>query len=167
MQYLNRFRECVTGLLPCCTVFSAAAQAAGLCPEGECWRCQALLVIRICFRSPVPLPIGGGSTTPSGPVSNDLCAEEDDSFGRVMAGCLEAPLGVVRVAFAVGGAEELTLGAWLVVMGDSISCYDGHSIVLRLWVSLLLCLSTRCIGFGVVPVVRLVLRTLATGCLVG
>ena len=63
--------------------------------------------------------------------------------------------------------EEVTLGGWLVVMGDSVRCYGGRPIVLRLWVSFLLCWSTQCIGFGVVPVVRLVLRTLATGCLVG
>ena len=84
-----------------------------------------------------------------------------------MAACLEAPLGVVRVAFAVGRAEELTLRGWLVVMGDSVSCYGGHPIVLRLWVSFLLCWSTRRIGFGIVPDARMVLRTLATGCLVG
>ena len=77
------------------------------------------------------------------------------------------PLGVVRVAFAVGGIGELTLGAWLVVMGDSVSCYDGDPIVLRLWASLLLCWSTRCIGFGIVSGAHMVLRTVATGCLVG
>ena len=84
-----------------------------------------------------------------------------------MAGCLEAPLGVVRVAFAVGEAEELTLGGCLVVMGDSVSCYDGDPIVLRLWVSLLLCLSTRCIGFGILPDARVVLGALDTGRRVG
>ena len=79
----------------------------------------------------------------------------------------KCPCGFARVAFAVGGAEELTLGGWLVVMDDSVSCYGGHRIVLRLWVSFLLCWSTRCIGFGVVPDARLVLRTLGTECLVG
>ena len=68
-----------------------------------------------------------------------------------MAGCLEAPLGVVRVAFAVGGADELTLGGCLIVKGDTVSCYDGDPMVLRLWVSFWRFWATRCIGFSIVP----------------
>ena len=93
--------------------------------------------------------------------------DEDDSFGRGMAGGLEASLGVVRVAFAVGGVEELPWGRWLVVLDGSVSCYGGQPIVLRLWVSLLLCWATRRIGFGIVPDACLVLRTVGTGCLMG
>ena len=66
---------------------------------------------------------------------SDLCVAEDDSFGHGMAGCLEAPWGFVRVAFAVGKVEELTCGGWLVVMDDSASCYGGQPIALRLLVS--------------------------------
>ena len=91
----------------------------------------------------------------------------DESFGRGMAGCLEAPLGVVRVAFAVGGVEELTWGGRLVVMDGSVSCYVGQPIVLRLLFFFLPCWCTWCIGFGIVPGARMVLRTLGTGCLVG
>ena len=81
-----------------------------------------------------------GSTIPSGSVSSAVRLDEENSFGNGMAGCLEAPLGVVRVAFAVGGIEELTWGGWLVVMDGSVSCYGGHPVVLRLWVSFMLCL---------------------------
>ena len=69
-------------------------------------------------------------------------------------------LGVVRVAFAVGGVKELPWGRWLVVLDGSVSCYGGHPIVLWLWVSFLLCWATRFIGFGIVPDACLVLRTL-------
>ena len=60
----------------------------------------------------------------------------------------------------MGGTEELTWGGWLVVMDGSVSCYGGQPIVLRLWVSLLPCWSTRRNSFGIVPDARLVLRTL-------
>ena len=76
-------------------------------------------------------------------------------------------LGVVRVAFAVGGVEELPWGCWLVVVEGSVSCYGWQPIVLCLWVSFLLCCGTRFIGFGIVPDACLVLRTLGAGCLVG
>ena len=64
----------------------------------------------------------------------------DESFGSGMEGCLEARLGVVRVAVGVSGIEELTWGGCLEVIDGSVSCYGGHPVVLRLWVSLLLCL---------------------------
>ena len=60
---------------------------------------------------------------------SDLRVDEDDRFGYGMAGC---PWGVVRVAFAVGGVEELPWGCWLVVVEGSVSCYGGQPIVLRL-----------------------------------
>ena len=84
-----------------------------------------------------------------------------------MAGCLEAPLGFVWVAFAVDGVEELPRGRQLGVLVGSVSCYGGQSIVLRLRGSLVLCWATRWIGFGIVPDARMVLRTVGTGCLVG
>ena len=93
--------------------------------------------------------------------------DEDDSFGRGMAGGLEASFGVVRVAFAVGGVEELPWGRWLVVLDGCVSCYGGQPIVLRLWVSFMLCWATRRIGFSIVPDACLVLRTVGTGCLIG
>ena len=94
---------------------------------------------------------------------SDLRVDEDYRFVLGMAGC---PWSVVRVAFAVGGVEELPWGRWLVVLDGSVSCYGGQPIVLRLWVSFLLCRATRRIGFGIVPDACLVLRTLGTGCLV-
>ena len=103
--------------------------------------------ILCCFNSLVRLPISiaRGSTIPSGTGLSYLRVDEDDSFGRGMAGC---PWGVVRVVFAVGGVEELPWGCWLVVLDGSVSCYGGKPIMLRLWVSFLLCWATRRIGFG-------------------
>ena len=75
-----------------------------------------------------------GSTIPSGSVSSAVRLVEENSFGDGVAGCLEAPSGFVRVAFAVGGVEELTWGWWLVVMDGNVSCYGGQPIVLPLLV---------------------------------
>ena len=58
-------------------------------------------------------------------------------------------------------------GRWLVVLDGSFRCYGGQPIVLRLWISFLLCWSIRRIGFSIVPDARQELRTLGTGCLVG
>ena len=65
---------------------------------------------------------GRVSTTTSGSVLIDLRFDEDDSFGDGVAGCLEAPLDFVWVAFAVGGVEELSRGGQLGVLVGSLSC---------------------------------------------
>ena len=88
-ECLDWLRKCVTGwLLPCCTVLSAVA----CCRLRSGWRVVALpsfVGSLLCFRSLVRLfmSIGRGSTIPSGPVLSDLRVDEDDIFGRGMAGC--------------------------------------------------------------------------------
>ena len=92
--------------------------------------------------------------------------DEDYSFGYGMAGCpwvlFASPLLWVESKNSPGPVGALAGGA-----GRQWYCYGGPSIVLRLWVSFLLCWATRRIGFDIVPDACLVLRTLGTGCLVG
>ena len=80
---------------------------------------------------------------------------------------LRSALGFFWVAFAVGGVEELPRGRQLAMLVGNVSCYGGQSIVLRLWVSSVVCWATRLIGFGTVPDALMVLQTQGTRCLVG
>ena len=87
---------------------------------------------------------------------SDLRVNEDYRFGHGMAAGLEASLGVIRVAFAVGGVDELPWGpgvlgwwCWTAVLAATVgsllccgceflSCFAGPPGALALALYLML-----------------------------